>query len=826
MSDPGPANSPVLKVRGGPSDGARLPVDEPDSLIGSDSDCHLVVVGAAVSAVHARIVAEEQGLVLSDANSLSGTYLNGRRLEGPQVLHDGDCVSLGPPDSPDSVALEVSLVPDTAEAGVVDLGDEPDVFDLGGEDVGAPGAVPPTEPPSVTAPPSGIPAPHGESPTPAPAPTPPARPAPVAATSPPGSPPRPPAGPDYVTGPPSIMPERPRSGDVVPAPPAAPRRVCLPKPAPARQVSRAVVVAAAIVAAAGGGFALFRVLSRPSVVVLGVTPPMVQPGQDVSISGTGFDTDPRANTVRFGETVAPVGSAAPDRVIAQVPKAVAGEQTLDVPVSVEAHGVRSNALFLKVFVPPRVDSVDPPYALPGEEVLARGSHLEGDSVEVTVDAVPAEVVGVEPGAIRFRVPELSLDRPLRELRVRVGRDWAKAASLVLGRPPIVASVVPPRAMAGDCVSLHGYGFAPDPEGNVVRFGQRRALVLFASANELRTAVPAGGVAQGQRQVPISVEAGGAVSSTGASFTLLRPSAELYQPRFFPEPVPGHSPGDHVFVSTELGPFLLLSGRAESPSLAGRAALVAERLNRLVRSAASSPTTLVVQDGPAPTIMVRERQTVVLAATPEDASGYAKSWLAGTPGRPTQRRLAEYWMALIQDYLSLFIQRRRPHLVLEMSPDGQVLTNLYRDAAVRSGAASGVPLRLVAELDRSAADALYRLAVSVPGARAGSGTAVLVGHWKGTVQETGQGARPVQLRFYLQGSQLAGTFTARVGEIAGDLPLRDLSFDGRKLSFVLDAGGFPRHFRGSFEGGAIGGTIHAQPEAGAPPVGRFTLQYAR
>jgi hypothetical protein len=594
---------------------------------------------------------------------------------------------------------------------------------------------------------------------------------------------------------------------------------------PLRRVVQLALAAVAVATIAGGAWAYRQYRDRPTSIE-SVTPPGVRPGQLVSIIGTGFETDPQDNTVRFGDVVAPVTSASQTRVQATVPAGLLDEGSMNFPVSVEARGIRSNALPVRVFIAARVDSVEPSAAIPGDEVVIRGANLAGENVAVNVGGVAADVLETQPTLVRFRVPELPVTEELiQKLTVRVGQDWTQAGKLIRGRLPILVEAQPPRGTAGQRVVLRGYGFDPEPGGNVVTFGDLRALVLEASPNELVVSAPAGGLTVRHQEERIVVESGGRTSSGDASFEGIRASTSFYLPHFFAAPVPGQAAEDHAFVSTELAPVLLLSGSADAPSTAERAVRVANRLNGLAAAMVQQPLTLELREEPAPAVAVRETSALLITATAEDAAGYGKSWYPKQRrSRPTPLRLAGYWEALLHDYFALFVQRQRPFRVLEMSPSGQVLTDFHRDAVLRTGSAAGVPLRFVVSLEPEVSDSLRRLALVVPRRQESRAGSVLVGRWTGTMQVSGEGSRPIQVSFAFEGSRLAGRLTTRSGGVSGEVRLRDLTLRNRSLSFSLEAKGGAHRFRGTFEGSTISGTVKA--ESGAKTAeGKFHLRYA-
>src|SRR6185503_18663693 len=107
-------------------------------------------------------------------------------------------------------------------------------------------------------------------------------------------------------------------------------------------------------------------------VITSVIPPKVEPGQTVTVTGTGFDSDAGGNTVHFGEQTGKVTSASDTQLAVTAPASLA---VAEIPLRVQTRSGRSNALFVKVYRGPRVASVDPPVALPGSEVVLRGDQL-------------------------------------------------------------------------------------------------------------------------------------------------------------------------------------------------------------------------------------------------------------------------------------------------------------------------------------------------------------------------------------------------------------------------------------------------------------------
>jgi FHA domain-containing protein/IPT/TIG domain-containing protein len=809
------ATRPTLIVTGPPRDGTLLALEAPgaEKVLGASPDAHLRLEADNVDAIHARVRWDAaRGVILTDVGSAAGTYVNGERVGAGHPLQNGDRVSLGPPGSKSSVKLLVRLPRDlaTAAAAVPAPTEAPAIVI---EDVAA---VEPYVPPDAAPPAAEFVAPEPEpesKPTPAPA-TPaaaaPARPLPL--VPPPGERKRPVA--EHASEVPSIVTDTVRETPAVlrGAPAAARPRLRFPVP-------RLAIVALAALVAAGLGYFAFGRLRTPPPVVSSVLPPRVEPGQTVAIAGTGFGSSAEANTVRFGDQRGEVTAAADTQLSVTVPAALAAKQGVEIPVTVETRAGRSNALFLKVRRVPHPSRLEPEVALPGQEVVLAGDNLDGTPLTIQVGGEPAEVRSAQADAVRLVVPAI----PVFEGRsvpvtLRVGTETGRPLTLLLGRLPLVTEVAPAAGQPGEAVVVRGRGFDPDLAGNVLTFGDEPALVLSASAGELKAVAPAASSSGLQTIVPVVVKAKGGTSSGSASFTLVRPSASLFLPRFFAAPVT--SAPDQAFVSTLLGPVLLLSDREGAASVGDRAVRVAAALNGAFESASSRRVAFEAREAPAPAVALAGGG-VIVTATPDDAAGYGRGPDPPMKGqRATPRGLAAFWAALLQDQLSLFVQHQRPSRVLELSPRGKTLVDLYAEAERRLGSAGGVPAALVNPLSSVQARAFREMALVLP-AGPSSAAAAVTGRWEGMMDETGSGERPIRVRLRLDGGRLAGSLATRAGELAMEVPLESLSYDKGVLSFVLTSGGAPRTFRGTLQGSTISGTIQRDKET----VGRFSLRYA-
>jgi IPT/TIG domain len=466
-------------------------------------------------------------------------------------------------------------------------------------------------------------------------------------------------------------------------------------------------------------------------------------------------------------------------------------------------------------------SLEPDVALPGQEVTLRGQNLGGKGLNVTVGGRPVEVQNSTPTGLRFRVPDLPVvEGRTVQVAVQVGAEAAHPLSLMLGKLPLVAELVPDNGPAGARVLLRGRGFDPSPAGNVVLFGSDPALVLASSESELTVVAPSPSSSENQLRLPVMVRAKGAASSSGLLFTLLRPSMGVYVPRFHAAIVPGEP--TLAFVGTELGPALLLGTADEAPSVGERAVRVAAALNAVIDAARNAAPVFEVRGGTA--IGVQGKADNLVRVLPDDASAYSRPLdpvMKGQRVGPPQ--LAAFWVALLQDYSTLFIQHQRPTRVVELSPRGKVLLDLFAEAERHAGSGGGVPANLVTPLPYALGRALREMALEAPTRGHATAGAAVTGKWQGTFEEKGAPERPVQLRLTLEGTKLTGVLSTTSGKISMELPVQEASYDHGALVFTVSTGAVPRRFRGTVAGSSVAGTIHTAPDNAV--IGKFSLKYA-
>jgi hypothetical protein len=297
------------------------------------------------------------------------------------------------------------------------------------------------------------------------------------------------------------------------------------------------------------------------------------------------------------------------------------------------------------------------------------------------------------------------------------------------------------------------------------------------------------------------------------------TTSTFRPRFFAAPVTEYPGEPLVFVSTQLGPVLLLGGPGQSPSPAARGAAAADTLNALVQAAVSAGEVGIEARGD--TVAVRGRDAPLLVATAADAAAYGKPWETDARSGPRlgPRTVARHWAAILQDYVDLFLYRRRPLEVLSLSPRGEVFREIYGESARRAPDGNGVATSIVYPPSPRLAQRL-RAAALVPSGGGPRAAVAVEGRWSGMLENPETGAYRFEARFRREGGGLAGSLTAWRGEIEARAPLRDISYRGGTLRFTADLRGDALEFEGELDDARIAGTARQQGR----PSSTFSMTY--
>jgi pSer/pThr/pTyr-binding forkhead associated (FHA) protein len=84
----------VVDAGGSRKRAVRLKSEE--TIIGRRHDCDLRIKSSEVSRRHCLLSIQEGYLSVEDLDSVNGTYLNGKRISGRQIVRPGDFLEIGP----------------------------------------------------------------------------------------------------------------------------------------------------------------------------------------------------------------------------------------------------------------------------------------------------------------------------------------------------------------------------------------------------------------------------------------------------------------------------------------------------------------------------------------------------------------------------------------------------------------------------------------------------------------------------------------------------------------------------------------------------------
>jgi pSer/pThr/pTyr-binding forkhead associated (FHA) protein len=119
----------VVEKSEGTATPQSIALSSEETVVGRHRDCTLRIPSAEVSRRHCILRIHEGELHIQDLDSLNGSYVNGERVQGNQVLHPGDRLEIGPvifSVVDDSALVAVATIPTAAEiaaseAGTVDI---------------------------------------------------------------------------------------------------------------------------------------------------------------------------------------------------------------------------------------------------------------------------------------------------------------------------------------------------------------------------------------------------------------------------------------------------------------------------------------------------------------------------------------------------------------------------------------------------------------------------------------------------------------------------------------------------------------------------------
>lgn len=242
----------------------------------------------------------------------------------------------------------------------------------------------------------------------------------------------------------------------------------------------------------------FVVLQQTTIT--SVSPTQAPVGAVLTLTGTGFDPDPRRLTVTFtgGRAVRPTASS-PQQLQVTVPR---GAQSGPITVTV-ADGRTATSGYFDVLVPPRILSVAPGAGPIGTRVTITGTGFAARTARgaVRIGAIEMPVESLSETQIVVTVPPAAtsgrITVTIGDLRPALGPLFRVTAPPPPPPEPLTVTALVPQCMRGGCrVTFRGTGFSARLADNRVRFGHLPCRVVAVTLTELAIELPqAPGTAQ-------------------------------------------------------------------------------------------------------------------------------------------------------------------------------------------------------------------------------------------------------------------------------------------------------------------------------------------
>jgi hypothetical protein len=862
-------NHPSVVVVAGAEQGAVLLIDEilNDFSIGSDEGCHLVLSGAQVSPMHASVMLDDEDrVIVSDTKSRAGVYVNGNKVT-EHFLNEGDEISIGPPDDPESGrlrfvargadmrSLDVAAPEPVALPGFEELQAAPDPgssIDLGL----TPAEEPTTEPlMEASAPFESLgPTPSEESPFGE-------LPSPLAPVSDPGPEPEPVREPEPVPAFEPVREPEPELGLE-----ALPEPTSMPEPAPEPPIAAP------------------RPTRRPDPRKA-APPPMSEDVDPLAglAESLGGDSENRERFVPppLEETPPPPPPKAGTSSAVKVARVSA------VAIVLAALAWFGLQKYSESIVVPVVDTYVPNPVEPGQTFTINGTGFGTDPdpaiVKVMLGNIEAPVLDATGTLINMTIPESlgAAGSQTLSLTVTAQGSTSTARLLKITVVPKVAALNPRVALSGDEVTITGKWLSSNKAKPTVTIAGNDAEVLEASPTSIRIKVPEVAATEGQR-VSVKVTVGSEVGKEALLNFGRLPFIESIQP---PRALPGEVVtvtglglgGENSLVNvsgrsgvilsandTEVkfsAPGLRLSEGAGERSLTIQAAdktsivhpleilresaaLYSPRFfvdvlddSRIVVACELGPVMVLGNDAPS-----RKRAHDAAARLNTLASGgrenrvqfsAADTAITAAPGGPVlvvgagdgsgnAKTLASVWAAQLTDIFDLFLQGRRPGRTVEISPEGKAFVDIFA-AARRRSSEPGVPQGILLSPDPAWTRALNALA-SAPTLDGSQALALIDGYWAGVIEVPGAiEPRKVEISLTVTPSGLVGQKTSRQGGLSSDVSLRNLSYARRELRFSFVESGEDLNYQGRLDGDTIEGQV---TKSNGAKVGKLTFKLTR
>lgn len=88
--------SHILVIQNGKYKGRKVRLTEPETVVGRGENSKIRIASGEVSREHCLLIARDEGVLVRELGSRNGTFLNGKPIDGEQLLPPGGTLTIGP----------------------------------------------------------------------------------------------------------------------------------------------------------------------------------------------------------------------------------------------------------------------------------------------------------------------------------------------------------------------------------------------------------------------------------------------------------------------------------------------------------------------------------------------------------------------------------------------------------------------------------------------------------------------------------------------------------------------------------------------------------
>ena len=266
----------------------------------------------------------------------------------------------------------------------------------------------------------------------------------------------------------------------------------------------------------------FEVNYEKAPVVDSFSPLIATWGDTITISGSNFSLIPFDNHIAFSDIEALCVSATSKELKTIIPQAL---DMSNVPLTVTVFNHQATGTDPFKLTPPKVTSFSPSSGRVKTSVTLLGENYEGSTTVYFNDA-KAIVTSVSSTQLSVEVPP-GLSSGHVTILADVCAQKASAPETFLSVPLTVTEFTPLSATFDEIVAVKGSGFSAIASENKVSFGEVEAIVMEATADELKVKVPRT-LEKSKTKIVVKYDLESAYAPV--DFSLLRPVISDFPPK--------------------------------------------------------------------------------------------------------------------------------------------------------------------------------------------------------------------------------------------------------------------------------------------------------